>query len=85
MKLKYIGEGTLSSKGHKFVSGETYELLKDTYEYMLATFNSVFEIIESPKAAPVVEKKTEDEVEPKEEVSKLKTQKTKRTIAPEKE
>ena len=75
MKLKYIGKGTLRAKGHRFEPGETYELLEDTYNYMVKTFGSIFEVVEAPKAAKVEEPKEESEA-PK------KKPRTKRAVAP---
>ena len=70
MKVKYIGTGSLKSKGHTFETGEVYELLKDTFEYMTTTFPSVFEVVEEPK--PEVKEEAKPKPKPK----------TKRAVAP---
>ena len=80
MKVKYIGVGSLKSKGHTFEAGETYELLNDTFKYMTTTFAKLFEIVED---APKVEEKEEEVEAPKAKPTKSKT--VKRTIAPSKE
>jgi len=84
MQVKYIGKGSLHSKGHRFESGEEYTLLEDTFNYMLQTFPLAFESLEK-EVEITKEPEVEVEVEVEVEAPKPKRKRAKRAIAPEKD
>lgn len=63
MKIKFIGETTMTSKGLQFTPGFSYDVSKEVYEYLKKTFSNV-EALEDEKVE-VNPKEEEAEVKPK--------------------
>lgn len=47
MKIKFIGQSDLTSKGLQFIPGFEYDVSEEVYKYLKSTFNNV-ELIEVP-------------------------------------
>lgn len=61
MKVKYIGKGSLKSKGLLFEKDVEYDLTQEIFDYVTTTFSVAFEILDIPK---VVVKEVIPEVKP---------------------
>lgn len=69
MKIKYIGNGSLNSKGLRFERGVEYDVPEEVAEYLLGAFPSNFkfvEVEEKPKAKPARKSRVKKVVAPEE-------------------
>lgn len=59
MKVKFIGEADLTSKGINFIHGGVYDLKPEVVEYLKNTFGNI-EILEEVKAPKAKEEVVEE-------------------------
>lgn len=61
MKIKFIGNSEMTSKGLQFSPGFTYDVSKEVYEYLKKTFGNV-EALEAEPEVKQVEAKEKPKV-----------------------